>query len=76
MIWERGRKQVGGLLQHNEPAEREKRSLQPGVFPSSDKHARAPRFMEIVSLFLAAGLALSGLSHYLLFGLDKLHLHF
>lgn len=45
---------------------------QPGVFPSSGKHARVPRFMENVSLsFLAAGPALSGLSHYLLFGLDK-----
>lgn len=29
-----------------------------------------------LSLFLAAGLALSGLSHYLLFGLDKLPFEF
>lgn len=69
MIWERGRKQVGGLLQHNEPAEREKHSLQPGIFPSSDKLSDLWKLS--LSLFLAAGLALSGLSHYLLFGLDK-----
>lgn len=71
-MWVRGRKQVGSLLLHNVPAEQESHSHQPGVFPPSDKHARVPRFMEIVSLsLLAAELFLSGLSHYLLFGIDK-----
>lgn len=65
-----------GLLRHNGPAEQKKKKKKmlasAWCLPTIRQTCTSTQiYGNCLSLFLAAGLALSGLSHYLLFGLDK-----